>query len=57
MASSPFYRNHKQRGTMDQEPYMWDSVANASRTAIAIRYSMLPYWVSSGCLLRWSRCV
>ena len=41
----PFYRNHNIRGAIPQEPYRWDSVASASRTAIAIRYSMLPYWV------------
>ena len=44
-AFMPFYRNHNQRGAMSQEPYRWDSVANASRTAIGIRYSLLPYWV------------
>jgi alpha-glucosidase len=44
-AFAPFYRNHNQRGAMSQEPYVWDSVAKASRTAIAVRYAMLPYWV------------
>ncbi|KAH9947335.1 glycosyl hydrolases family 31-domain-containing protein [Amylocystis lapponica] len=43
-AFMPFYRNHNQRGSLPQEPYRWDSVANASRTAIGIRYSLLPYW-------------
>ncbi|KII83953.1 glycoside hydrolase family 31 protein [Plicaturopsis crispa FD-325 SS-3] len=43
-AFTPFYRNHNQRGAISQEPYRWDSVANASRTAISIRYSLLPYW-------------
>lgn len=43
-AFTPFYRNHNVRGAIPQEPYRWDSVANASRTAIAIRYSLLPYW-------------
>lgn len=43
----PFYRNHNQRGALSQEPYRWDSVANATRTAIAVRYALLPYWVSS----------
>ena len=42
----PFYRNHNQRGALSQEPYRWDSVANASKTAIGIRYQLLPYWVS-----------
>ncbi|KAI0652641.1 glycosyl hydrolases family 31-domain-containing protein [Trametes meyenii] len=43
-AFMPFYRNHNIQGAISQEPYRWDSVANASRTAIAIRYSLLPYW-------------
>ncbi|KAH9900330.1 glycosyl hydrolases family 31-domain-containing protein [Epithele typhae] len=43
-AFMPFYRNHNVRSALSQEPYRWDSVANASRTAITIRYSMLPYW-------------
>lgn len=44
-AFTPFYRNHNEKGALSQEPYRWDSVAEASRTAIAIRYSLLPYWV------------
>ncbi|EKM60281.1 glycoside hydrolase family 31 protein [Phanerochaete carnosa HHB-10118-sp] len=40
----PFYRNHNEQGALSQEPYRWDSVANASRTAMAVRYAMLPYW-------------
>ncbi|KAI0638733.1 glycosyl hydrolases family 31-domain-containing protein [Trametes polyzona] len=43
-AFTPFYRNHNVRSALSQEPYRWESVANASRTAIAIRYSLLPYW-------------
>ncbi|PSR99298.1 hypothetical protein PHLCEN_2v4157 [Hermanssonia centrifuga] len=43
-AFMPFYRNHNERGALSQEPYRWDSVANASRTAMNVRYSMLPYW-------------
>ena len=46
-AFAPFYRNHNTLGAISQEPYRWDSVANASRTAFAIRYALLPYWVSS----------
>ncbi|KIK64044.1 glycoside hydrolase family 31 protein [Collybiopsis luxurians FD-317 M1] len=42
----PFMRNHNQRGAISQEPYRWPSVANASRTAISIRYSLLPYWMT-----------
>jgi len=44
-AFTPFYRNHNIRGAIPQEPYRWDSVANSSRTVLAIRYSLLPYWV------------
>ncbi|RDX45018.1 hypothetical protein OH76DRAFT_1024258 [Lentinus brumalis] len=40
----PFFRNHNVRSALSQEPYRWDSVAAASRTAISIRYSLLPYW-------------
>ena len=45
-AFAPFYRNHNIRGAIPQEPYRWDSVAEASRIALGIRYSLLPYWVS-----------
>ncbi|KAL6305606.1 glycosyl hydrolases family 31-domain-containing protein [Sparassis latifolia] len=40
----PFYRNHNQLGALPQEPYRWDSVAEASRVAIGIRYMLFPYW-------------
>nr|VWP01427.1 Neutral alpha-glucosidase AB [Ganoderma boninense] len=43
-AFSPFYRNHNSIGSVSQEPYRWESVANASKTAIAVRYSLLNYW-------------
>jgi alpha-glucosidase len=39
----PFYRNHNTLSALSQEPYRWDSVASASRTAMHIRYSLLPY--------------
>ncbi|KAJ0122509.1 Alpha-glucosidase [Diaporthe amygdali] len=39
----PFYRNHNTLGANSQEPYVWASVAEASRTAMAIRYTLLPY--------------
>lgn len=45
-AFMPFYRNHNIMGAISQEPYRWDSVAAASRTAITARYTLLPYWVS-----------
>ncbi|KAJ7759844.1 glycosyl hydrolases family 31-domain-containing protein [Mycena olivaceomarginata] len=43
-AFAPFYRNHNTKGATSQEPYVWESVTNASRVAIAARYSLLPYW-------------
>jgi alpha-glucosidase len=39
----PFYRNHNVISTRSQEPYVWASVAEATRTAMTIRYSLLPY--------------
>jgi alpha-glucosidase len=39
----PFYRNHNSLGSISQEPYRWEAVADASRKAMAIRYSLLPY--------------
>jgi alpha-glucosidase len=39
----PFYRNHNEAGAISQEPYIWASVTEASKTAMAIRYSLLPY--------------
>jgi alpha-glucosidase len=39
----PFYRNHNQLAAISQEPYVWESVADATRKAINIRYSILPY--------------
>ncbi|KAK9458431.1 alpha-glucosidase [Dipodascopsis uninucleata] len=40
----PFYRNHNTYGARSQEPYMWNTTAEASRRAMAIRYQLLPYW-------------
>lgn len=39
----PFYRNHNTLTANPQEAYVWASVAEASRTAMNIRYSILPY--------------
>ncbi|ORY27649.1 alpha-glucosidase precursor [Naematelia encephala] len=42
----PFYRNHNTKGAISQEPYRWDSVIEASITAINARYTLLPYWLT-----------
>ncbi|KAF3922008.1 Alpha-glucosidase [Dactylellina cionopaga] len=39
-----FYRNHNIISANSQEAYVWADVATASRTAMAIRYSLLPYF-------------
>lgn len=39
----PFYRNHNVLSANSQEPYVWSSVIDASKTAMAIRYALLPY--------------
>lgn len=39
----PFYRNHNTLSANSQEPYVWASVAEATKKAINIRYSLLPY--------------
>ncbi|KAJ6261012.1 Alpha-glucosidase [Drechslerella dactyloides] len=39
-----FYRNHNILSANPQEAYVWEDVATASRTAMAIRYSLLPYF-------------
>jgi alpha-glucosidase len=39
----PFYRNHNVLSAISQEPYVWASVAEATKTAINIRYTLLPY--------------
>jgi len=39
----PFYRNHNVLSANSQEPYIWESVTEASKIAMGIRYSLLPY--------------
>ena len=39
----PFYRNHNVKATISQEAYVWSSVAEATRRAISVRYSLLNY--------------
>ncbi|KAI0204340.1 glycoside hydrolase family 31 protein [Astrocystis sublimbata] len=43
----PFYRNHNDNNGISQEPYVWPSVAKASKTAMKIRYSLLPYFYTT----------
>ncbi|KFY44739.1 hypothetical protein V494_01348 [Pseudogymnoascus sp. VKM F-4513 (FW-928)] len=40
----PFYRNHNSLSMISQEAYVWSSVAEATRKAMHIRYSLLPYF-------------
>jgi alpha-glucosidase len=39
----PFYRNHNVLAANPQEPYRWASVIAATKSAMQIRYSLLPY--------------
>ncbi|KAL2827223.1 glycosyl hydrolases family 31-domain-containing protein [Aspergillus cavernicola] len=39
----PFYRNHNILGAISQEAYTWASVIDASKSAMTIRYQLLPY--------------
>ncbi|EWC46792.1 hypothetical protein DRE_04037 [Drechslerella stenobrocha 248] len=39
-----FYRNHNILSAASQEAYVWADVATASRTAMAVRYALLPYF-------------
>lgn len=39
----PFYRNHNTLAANSQEAYVWSDVIEASKTAMQIRYSLLPY--------------
>ena len=39
----PFYRNHNTITANPQETYVWASVIDASKTAMNIRYQLLPY--------------
>ncbi|KAK5108679.1 hypothetical protein LTR62_008084 [Meristemomyces frigidus] len=39
----PFYRNHNIKASISQEAYRWSSVAEASRRAMGVRYSLLNY--------------
>jgi alpha-glucosidase len=39
----PFYRNHNTFSAGSQEPYVWSSVIDATKKAMAIRFQLLPY--------------
>lgn len=39
----PFARNHNAIGNADQEPYLWETTAEATRRALGVRYALLPY--------------
>jgi len=39
----PFYRNHNDLSSIPQEAYIWSSVIDATKTAMAIRFQLLPY--------------
>ncbi|KAB2580756.1 Alpha-glucosidase [Lasiodiplodia theobromae] len=39
----PFFRSHNTLSAAPQEPYVWSSVIDASKKAMAIRYALLPY--------------
>uniref|UniRef100_A0A0N5AKZ6 P-type domain-containing protein n=1 Tax=Syphacia muris TaxID=451379 RepID=A0A0N5AKZ6_9BILA len=42
----PFSRNHNTEGAIPQDPGRWDSVAEAARNALQLRYKLLPYLYS-----------
>jgi len=39
----PFYRNHNTLSAISQEAYVWASVIDATKTAMNIRFQLLPY--------------
>lgn len=39
----PFFRNHTESGTLNQEPYEFEESIEAIRSAMKLRYRLLPY--------------
>ncbi|EXJ87313.1 alpha-glucosidase [Capronia epimyces CBS 606.96] len=39
----PFYRNHNTLSANSQEAYVWSSVIDATKTAMNVRFQLLPY--------------
>ena len=39
----PFYRNHNTLSAISQEAYVWSSVIDATKSAMSIRFQLLPY--------------
>lgn len=39
----PFSRNHNTLGAAPQELYLWPNVAAAAKSALAMRYQLLPF--------------
>ena len=39
----PFYRNHNTLSANSQEAYIWASVIDATKTAMSVRFQLLPY--------------
>jgi alpha-glucosidase (family GH31 glycosyl hydrolase) len=40
----PFSRNHNAKGSVSQEPYLWENVLESAKIALGIRYSLIPFY-------------